>query len=263
MNHQPSKHSPRLTLVGAGPGAVELITLKGIKALLTANVVLYDALANEELLAYAPADSLKIFVGKRKGFKVYSQEEINEMIVHYALHFGHVVRLKGGDPFVFGRGFEEMDFAEKNGVPATVVPGISSSIAVPEMQGIPLTFRGINESYWVTTATLANGALSGDLQLASQSSATVVILMGMHKLAEIVELFEAAGKSETSVAIIQNGTLPEEKIVVAQIHSIQEAVEIQKLSAPAVIIIGEVVKQHPLYLCGQKAFSTPWKSNEK
>ena len=184
------------------------------------------------------------------------------MIVHYAHHFGHVVRLKGGDPFVFGRGFEEMDYAKKHGVPSSVVPGISSAIAVPEMQGIPLTFRGASESFWVTTATLANGELSKDLQLAAQSTATIVILMGMHKLPEIAELFIHAGKAATPVAIIQNGTLPEEKVVLSQIHSILEAVAQGDISSPAVIIIGEVVRQHPLYPSSEKAFSTPFKSNE-
>ena len=233
---------PIVTLVGAGPGDPDLLTIKGAKALAEANVVLYDALANEELLSYAPKRALKIFVGKRKGFHAYSQDQINQLIVDNALTYGHVVRLKGGDPFIFGRGGEEIDYVESFGIPTFVVPGISSAIAVPASNGISLTKRGVSESFWVITGTTSARKLSKDVALAAQSSATVVVLMGMSKLDEIVAIFQKEGKGETPVAIIQNGTTPEEKTGMGTISSIQQVVFEQKLSSPAIIVIGEVVR---------------------
>ena len=237
------KIQPIVTLVGAGPGDPDLLTIKGAKALAEANVVLYDALANEEILSYAPKKAIKIFVGKRKGCHEYTQDQINQLIVDNALTYGHVVRLKGGDPFIFGRGGEEIDFVESFGIPTFVVPGISSSIAVPAYQGISLTKRGISESFWVITGTTSDRKLSNDVALAAQSSATVVILMGMSKLSQIIDLFQKESKGETPVAIIQNGTTAQEKIGVGTINTIQQVVTEHKLSSPAIIVIGEVVKE--------------------
>jgi uroporphyrin-III C-methyltransferase len=234
---------PKVTLVGAGPGDPDLLTLKGVKALAEANVVLYDALANEEIMNHAPQDVIKIFVGKRIGAHAYSQDQINQLIVDNALTYGHVVRLKGGDPFIFGRGSEEIEYAESFGIPTFVVPGISSAIAVPAYQGISLTKRGTSESFWVITGTTSDRNLSDDVALAAQSSATVVILMGMSKLAQIVALFQKEFKGEIPVAIIQNGTTPNEKIGIGTIDTIQEVVAEKNLSSPAIIIIGEVVKE--------------------
>ena len=232
---------PHLTLIGAGPGDPELITLKGINALKKADVVLYDALSNAELLHYAPVDAIKIFVGKRLGCHSISQSEINQQIVELAHKYGHVVRLKGGDPFVFGRATEEIDAATAAGIPVSVVPGISSAIAIPESQFIPLTARGINESFWVTTGTTKTGSISADLHFAAQSSSTVVILMAMSKLKEIMDIFCLYGKSETPVAIVQNGTKPEEKIVTGVVNNIFDKAMREGIANPAVIIIGEVV----------------------
>lgn len=237
------KKQPIVTLVGAGPGDPDLLTIKGAKALAEADVVLYDALANEEILTYAPKKSIKIFVGKRKGCHEYSQDQINQLIVDNALTYGHVVRLKGGDPFIFGRGSEEIDFIESFGIPTSVVPGISSSIAVPAYQGISLTKRGVSESFWVITGTTSDRKLSNDVALAAQSSATVVILMGMSKLTQIIDLFQKESKGETPVAIIQNGTTAQEKIGVGTINTIEQVVAQQQLSSPAIIVIGEVVKE--------------------
>jgi uroporphyrin-III C-methyltransferase len=234
---------PKVTLVGAGPGDPDLLTLKGVKALAEANVVLYDALANEEIMNHAPQDAIKIFVGKRIGAHAYSQDQINQLIVDNALTYGHVVRLKGGDPFIFGRGSEEIEYAESFGIPTFVVPGISSAIAVPAYQGISLTKRGTSESFWVITGTTSDRNLSDDVALAAQSSATVVILMGMSKLAQIVALFQKESKGEIPVAIIQNGTTPNEKIGIGTINTIQDVVAENRLSSPAIIVIGEVVKE--------------------
>jgi uroporphyrin-III C-methyltransferase len=241
----PLKMNPkaRLTLIGAGPGDPELITLKGIKALELADVILYDALISTELLKYAPK-AKKIYVGKRKGFHRYSQDEINEMIVDQATVNGHVVRLKGGDPFVFGRGSEEIDYVENYGIPSTIIPGISSSIAVPSSIGIPLTKRGVSESFWVITGCTSSRQLSKDVELAAQSSATIVILMGMGKLAQITDIFQKLKRGNTPAAVIQNGTLENQKSGVGTINDILEIVQLKKLSSPAIIIIGEVVKNN-------------------
>jgi uroporphyrin-III C-methyltransferase len=234
---------PSVTLVGAGPGDPDLLTIKGAKALAEANVVLYDALANEKILDYASKKAIKIFVGKRKGIQEYSQDQINQLIVDNAFTYGNVVRLKGGDPFIFGRGSEEIEYVESFGIPTFVVPGISSSIAVPAYQGISLTKRGIAESFWVITGTTSVRKLSEDVKLAAQSSATVVILMGMSKLEQIVTLFQKESKGEIPIAIIQNGTTQKEKLGVGTINTILKIAQDNNLGSPAVIIIGEVVRE--------------------
>lgn len=238
---------PKLTLVGAGPGDPELISLKGVRALAQANVVLYDALVNEALLEHAPAHAEFLYVGKRSGDHRYSQDEINALIVEQAKAKGHVVRLKGGDPFVFGRGHEELDYAEAHGIEVSLVPGITSAIAVAEMQGIPYTRRGINESFWVITGTTSSGELSRDVEIAAQSTATLVILMGTKKLGEIKEIFAKHGKENTPAAIIQNGTKPDEKIALGTVSTIEVVAKEKEIGAPAVIVIGEVAGLHKAY----------------
>lgn len=235
------KNHPKLTVVGAGPGDKDLITLKAIKALEQADVVLYDALVNTDLLGHTKPDAELIFVGKRRGCYRYQQEQINELIVSRGFSQGHVVRLKGGDPFIFGRGAEEMEYAAKHGLEVAVVPGISSSLAVPAYQNVPLTKRGYSESFWVITGTTQQHQLSSDIALAAKSSATIVVLMGMGKLSEIIECFKAEGKNELPVAIIQNGTTPEEKIGVGTVDTIEEVVAKNNLSNPAIIVLGSVV----------------------
>lgn len=238
---------PRITLVGAGPGDAELISLKGVRILKAADVVLYDALVNSELLDFAPENSIKVYVGKRSGDHSYSQHAVNKLMIDYALNFGHVVRLKGGDPFVFGRGFEELEMAASYSIPAEVIPGISSSISVPAMQGIPVTHRGASESFWVVTGTTSAGAVSKDIYTAAKTNATVVVLMGIKKLKEIAEIFVAEGKSRLPVAVIQNGTMENEKVVVATAGTIFEAAQDKKIDSPALIIFGEVVGMHALF----------------
>ena len=230
----------RLTVVGAGPGDVDLITLKAIKTLKVADVVLYDALIDVDLLQFAP-DAEHIFVGKRRGCYHYQQDQINELIVQRGQQGKHVVRLKGGDPFVFGRGAEEQEYAAKFGLEVAIVPGISSAIAVPSVAQIPVTKRGSAESFWVITGTTKDHKLSQDVALAAKSSATVVILMGMSKLSEIVALFKKEGKSETPVAVIQEGTTSKQRIGMGTVATIEAKVWEQQLSNPAIIVIGEVV----------------------
>lgn len=235
----------KISIVGAGPGDPDLLTIKALKAIQSADVVLYDALVTDEILAFIPSTAKKKYVGKRAANHAYKQEDINLMMVQYAFSHGHVVRLKGGDPFVFGRGHEELQFAKSFDIPTQVVPGISSSIAVPELQEVPLTRRGINESFMVITATTRSGKLSEDIAIAAQSSATIVILMGVKKMPQIVEVFKAQGKSELPVMVTQNGSRPNEKNVLGTIADIHQKVLDADVGGPAVIVIGEVVSLHP------------------
>lgn len=245
---------PKLTVVGAGPGDVDLITIKGVKTLASANVILYDALVDDTLLEYAP-NAEHIFVGKRRGCYAYEQDQINELIVSRVFNHGHVVRLKGGDPFVFGRGAEEMEYAAAQGIEVAMVPGVSSSVSVPASQHIPVTKRGSSESFWVITGTTKEHKLSTDVHLAAKSNATVVILMGMSKLGAIVDLFKQEGKDDTPIAIIQNGTRENEKVGVGTITTIQKEVAKQELKNPAIIIIGDVVKHRERIMELQKNHS--------
>ena len=235
---------PKISIVGAGPGDPELITLKGMKALESCQVVLYDALANKALLDHAPKEALRIYVGKRSGKKSTPQDKIELLMVELAYQKGHVVRLKGGDPFVFGRGHEELEFVKSFGIEVEVIPGVSSAIAVPASQGIPVTRRDYAESFWVVTATTKNGAFTKDLHLAAASSATVVILMGFKKLSSIVAAFIKEGKHDMPIMIVQNGTLPNEKKVISKVKDIQNEVELSGIGTPATIIIGTVVSLH-------------------
>ena len=234
--------NPKLTLVGAGPGDPDLLTIKGQKVIEDADVILYDALINKELLKYAKKEAELIYVGKRKGMYTYSQEEINNLIVTKAYERGHVVRLKGGDSFIFGRGAEEVNYARSFAVTASIVPGISSSISVPSNIGISLTHRGVSQSLWILTGTTSNRSLSPDIKLAVKSNATVVILMGMSKLHEIIQLYKKELRGQEAIAIIQNGTTKKEKIGIGNISNIEEIANKKDLGAPAIIVIGEVVK---------------------
>lgn len=235
------KIEPHISIVGAGPGDPELLTIKGLKAIQSADVILYDALSNDLLLAEAPQHCLKIYVGKRANRHRFAQAEINRLMVQYALALGHVVRLKGGDPFVFGRGHEELSYARENGLKVDLVPGVSSCIAVPELQGIPLTRRGINESFWVLTGTTKDGQLSKDIALAIQTSATIVILMGIHKIEQIAGLFCEQGKAKLPVMVVQNGSYSYQKKVIGTAENIAKKVKEQGIGTPGIIVFGAVV----------------------
>jgi uroporphyrin-III C-methyltransferase len=237
----------RLSLIGAGTGDSELITLKGIQVLAQADVVLYDALVNPLLLSHTQPNAELIFVGKRLRQAAYSQEQINRLIVDKALAGQHVVRLKGGDPLVFGRAIEEMEAAREFGIAVEVIPGVSSCIAVPAAAGIPVTARGVADSFWTLTGTTQTGELPSDMALAAQSSGTVVILMGMSKLAEICRLFVAAGKGDLPAAVIQNGTHEDQREVFGLVADLPQLVAEAGLGNPAVIVIGAVVALSPKY----------------
>lgn len=230
-----------LFLVGAGPGDAELITLKAIKVIQRADVILYDALVNPELLNYCHPICAQHFVGKRMGCHTLSQDEINALIIDLSHRYNNIVRLKGGDPFVFGRAYEEMLAARSAGMRIEVIPGISSSIAVPESAMIPLTCRGVNESFWVTTGTTRSGDISSDIQLAAQSTATIVILMAISKLEKIMEIFAGYGKAKMPVAIIQEGCTPNQKVITGTVNDIFFRAQQASISNPAIVIVGDVV----------------------
>ncbi len=225
-------------LVGAGPGDPDLITVKAIKILQKADVVLYDALIHHDILLHAP-NAIKIYVGKRSGEHYASQDEINQLIVKYLLEYNHVVRLKGGDPFIFGRAQEEMEYVVRNidDVEIQVVPGISSAIGIPAVCKIPLTKRSESESIWIVTGTTAKCKLSEDVARAAQSTATVVILMGMNQLKNIVSIFKKYRGENAAINIIQNGSLEDEKTVAGTLKNIEDLVEQFQIKSPAIIII--------------------------
>jgi uroporphyrin-III C-methyltransferase len=235
----------KVSLVGAGPGDLELITVKGLKAIQSADVILYDALSNVDLIKEAPRGAVKIFVGKRAGKHSLKQEEINLLIVQSAYRYGHVVRLKGGDPFVFGRGHEELLYLQSFNIPVELIPGISSAISLPMLQAVPLTRRGVSESFWVLTGTTKSKQLSKDIQLAMQSSATLVVLMAIKKLKLIQSLFVDAGKSQTPVMVIQNGSRSNENVAIGTMKEIVALAESKNIGTPGIIVIGEAVALHP------------------
>lgn len=231
---------PELFVVGAGPGDPELLTLKAHKVLQTAAVILYDNLANQELLALAPVACECIYVGKKPYGEYTPQETIHALILEKALSRGRVVRLKGGDPFIFGRGFEEILFARAHGIATQYVPGISSMQALG-LEDIPLTHRVVSEGVWMLTGTKKDGALSADLRLAMQSNATVVIYMGLKKAAEIAETYRQMGKGDTPAAVVQHASLPHRKAAIGQVQHLPELVAAQDITYPALIVIGWVI----------------------
>lgn len=233
----------KISLVGAGPGDPDLISVRGVKAISTADVILYDALVHPSLLDYAPNYALRIYVGKRSGNHYCSQDEINEKLVEFS-QIGHVVRLKGGDPFVFGRGYEELEHARNCGVPIEVIPGISSATAVSGWNGLPITLRNVSRSFHVITAVGKKGQLSEDILSAPSLKGTVVILMGFKKLEQIIEVYNAAGKENLGIAVIQNGTLAHQKSVFGTISNIKKKLEDTSMTTPAIIYIGEVVNTY-------------------
>lgn len=228
-----------LIVVGAGPGDPELITIKAQKALARATTILYDNLINRDLLEHASAACEKIYVGKKPYGDYTPQEEIHQLILDKAREGSCVVRLKGGDPFIFGRGMEEILFARAHGIRCSYIPGITSMQA-SGLEDIPLTHRELAESVWIVTGTKKDGTLSHDLRLALASKATVVIYMGMKKLAAIAEVYVSEGLGETPAAIIQYASLPSRKKVLGPVRSLAAMAASAGLTHPAIIIIGAV-----------------------
>jgi uroporphyrin-III C-methyltransferase len=243
-------------LVGAGPGDPRLITVLGLERLRQAEVVIYDRLVSERLLDEAPPTAERIFVGKAPGEHSAKQEEINELLLHHARRGRIVVRLKGGDPFVFGRGSEEALACAEAGIPWEVVPGISSAVSVPALAGIPVTHRELAGGFAVVTGHCAEGDRQDWAALARVE--TLVILMGISRLPEISAslLFHGRG-ANTPVAAIAQGSLPGERVVVGTLGTIAGDVARACLKAPATIVVGEVVRVRQRLLSALHDFARP------
>ncbi|MDE3742479.1 uroporphyrinogen-III C-methyltransferase [Maribacter polysaccharolyticus] len=241
------KKEIKVSLVGAGPGSEDLITVRGMRVLQSADVVLYDALVSGGLLSLIDSEIPKIYVGKRCGQHSYTQDDINTLMVESAFEYGHVVRLKGGDPFVFGRALEEIEYVESFGIPVSVVPGVSSALAVPGSQGVPMTLRGVSSSFWVMTATKRDGSFTEDLEFAARSSSTMVILMGIRKLSEIVVEVSKYRGSSTPIAVIQNGTKANESCEISSLGNVNSIIGAIDVTQPGIIVIGEVIAKHPTF----------------
>lgn len=237
----------KITLVGAGPGDEELLTIKGMKAIQSADVIFYDALVNKDILRHSKDDCKLIYVGKRRDNKRYSQDQINKMMVDAANENNQIVRLKGGDPFVFGRGTEELNYVESYGIKTDIIPGISSALAVPANQGIPLTKRGINESFFVITGTTSDRLVSDDLKFGAQSSSTLIILMGLKNINLIMEEVNLYRDKNCPFAVIQNGTYHDESILINTISNYTEILSELDYTKPGIIVIGDTVAEHPAF----------------
>jgi len=231
-------------LVGAGPGDPKLLTIRGLEALRQAEVVVFDRLVDRRLLDEAPPAALRLFAGKRSGHHALPQGAINEILVSHARRGKRVVRLKGGDPFVFGRGGEEAEALADAGIPFEIVPGVTSAIAVPAVAGIPLTHRELASSFAVVTGheAGARGAAIDWRRLATAVD-TLVVLMGATGLPRIVGDLVAHGRSpDTPVALIQSGTTEDEVTVTGTLADIAARAREAGIGPPMVIVIGEVVR---------------------
>lgn len=235
----------KVFLVGAGPGDPGLLTLRGSECLKRASAVVYDRLVNPRLLELAPAEAERICVGKQPGVHHYSQAEINGLLVQKAREGKTVVRLKGGDPFVFGRGGEEASYLNRNGVPFEIVPGVTSAFAVPAYAGIPVTDRRLSSSVAVITGHPARGVaheIDFDGLVDAATADTVVFLMGVRNLPLLVSAMRRKGLAgDTPVAVVSQGTTSRQITVVGTLDDIVQRTESAKVSSPSVIVVGKVV----------------------
>lgn len=228
-----------ITLVGAGPGDPDLLTLKAVQAIRSADVILYDSLVNPVILEHNQY-ARRVFVGKRRGWQKFSQSEICSLLVDLAKFPQHIVRLKGGDPMIFGRAAEELEAAAAHDIEVEIVPGIPSFVGMAAAQQQPLTQRGVSQSLWVVTGTTQTGELSSDLQLAAQSNATVVVLMGMRQLPKIIRLFRKYQQSDYPISIVQNATLPEMRKISGNLSNILAKQAVAQLGSPGLLVFGGV-----------------------
>jgi uroporphyrin-III C-methyltransferase len=228
-------------LVGAGPGDPDLITLKGVKALAAADVVVYDRLVTPELLDLCPPQAERVYVGKEPGRPTVTQDQINDVLVDRASQGSTVVRLKGGDPFVFGRGGEEVLACAAAGVAVQVVPGVSSATAAPAAAGVPVTLRDVARSFAVITASTAHGDGTPDLGPVSAAVDTLVLLMAAGGLAEICSgLIDAGRPADEPAALVMWATTPEERTVVGTLADLPALAAAAGIGPPATLIVGRV-----------------------
>ncbi len=233
----------KVFLVGAGPGEPQLLTIKAAELLKNAKVVVYDRLISDEILALVPINAEKIYVGKRTGRHVVTQDKITELLVELASAGKTVIRLKGGDPFIFGRGGEEAEALAKKNIEFEVVPGVSSAVAAPMYAGIPLTHRDYASSVAIVTGHSAgDGERTVDWAKIASAVDTLVILMGIESLEAIAKkLLDGGLNPATPVAIIEKGTSKQQRSVTGEISTIVKLAEKKGVQPPAVIVIGKVV----------------------
>ena len=232
---------PKVYLTGAGPGDVELLTLKAVKAIQNADILIYDRLVNPEILELAKKECELIYVGKEDKKHTLPQEDINELIYQASLKYENVVRLKGGDPFVFGRGAEEALYLKQRGIKFEIIPGITSAIAVPAYAGIPVTHRGLTTSFRVVTGHENPKKKISQIEWETfLNDETIVFLMGYHNIEIISSKLLSLGKrKDYPCAVISKGTTTEQKVVVGTLEDIVE--KSKDLPTPVMIVIGEVV----------------------
>jgi uroporphyrin-III C-methyltransferase/precorrin-2 dehydrogenase/sirohydrochlorin ferrochelatase len=229
-------------LVGTGPGDPELLTVRAARLLQQADVVLYDNLVSAQVLALLPAGAERIYVGKRRNQHAVRQAQINERMAELARQGRQVLRLKGGDPFIFGRGGEELEYLVEAGVRCHVVPGITAATGVAAVAGIPLTHRGLAQSCTFVTGHLQDGSMDLDWPMLARPAQTVVVYMGLLGLPLLCERLVAHGRAATTpAAIVQQGSLPGQRVVSGTLASLPGLVAAAGLHAPTLIIVGEVV----------------------
>ena len=261
MKHDLSSTPARghVTLVGAGPGDPELLTIKALKAIQSASVVLVDDLVNEAIVAFASPSARIVYVGKRGGCKSTPQSFIEKLMVTAALEGENVVRLKGGDPFVFGRGGEEVESLQAAGVRVTVINGITAGLAAVSSLGVPLTHREFAHGVVFVTGHAKPGSTGTDWRAlattARQAKLTLVIYMGVSGASTIQRELMHGLHADTPVAIIQNATLPQQRHAVCTLSELHSTIEREQLSSPSVIVVGDVLQG--LLAAGLEADSTP------
>jgi len=234
----------KVYLTGAGPGDIDLLTVKALRVVRKADVIIYDRLANPDILKEAKDGCEFVYVGKADGRHTLPQDQINEVIYQNALKFDIVVRLKGGDPLVFGRGGEEAKYLKSRGIEYEFIPGVTSAISVPAYAGIPVTHRGVAVSFKVVTGheTLNKNQSQVDWE-SMKADETIVFLMGLHNLNNIVKNLMRIGRSDnTPCAVISRGTTPEQKSVVGTLSNINAKVKESNIQTPALIVVGKVVE---------------------
>ncbi len=232
-------------LVGAGPGDVELLTLKALRVIQQANVVVFDRLVSEPVMALIPADALRIDVGKSTRNHTLGQAEINQLLVELAQAGHRVVRLKGGDPFVFGRGGEEMAHCQNHDVTCHIVPGITAAMGCAAVSGIPLTHRNLAQSVRFVTGHCAQGEQDIDWEKLTMSRQTLVFYMGIANSGNISQQLIAHGLSaSTPVAVIERGTQPEQRVIIGILEKLPKLVAEHHVETPALVIVGEVVAMY-------------------
>jgi uroporphyrin-III C-methyltransferase len=228
-------------LVGAGPGDPELITVKGLKLIQKADVVIYDLLIDKQLLSFARKDAELIYVGKSSSHHTMEQEEINKLLTKKASEHQIIVRLKNGDPFIFGRGAEEAIYLAEQNIPFEVISGVSSAIAVPASAGVPLTHRDYASSIAIIT-----GHRRDDGEVKIVNADTLVFLMAVANLERIIQKLLEEGKSpETPCVLIERGTLPGQRVVQDNLANILHGSKKEEVKPPAVLVVGEVVNLRP------------------